>query len=251
MIKKLDQDIIDILRSNNTKYFHLMKIPKIPDEQYDRLVVAIDSIGGTWSEKHNGFLFNYDPKNKVDELINSGEFNLSEELIWRRKTQYHPTPKNIVDTMISMANIKENDVVVEPSAGQGAILDRLPKYVKTIAIELDENNIKVLREKGYNVIGEDFLKISNIEYNKVIMNPPFSNNQDVKHILHAYKLLKKGGTLVAIINGNSIERRYTNDACKNFFEEIKDTNYEIINLPEGSFSESNTMINTAIIKIQK
>lgn len=251
MVRRLDKDIINILKSNETKVFHLMKIPNIPDEQYDRLVVAIGSIGGTWSEKHQGFMFNHNPKSDIDKLIKSGEFDLSEEKIWKEKVQFYPTPSKIVDIMIKMANLKKNDIVLEPSAGRGAILDRLPDYVKTVAVEFDESNVKTLHEKGHNVFWADFLEMNNIECNKVIMNPPFSKYQDVKHILHAYNLLKKGGTLVAIMNGNTIERRNTNETCKNFFETIKDTNYEIINLPEGSFAESDTMINTAIIKIQK
>src|SRR3546814_1183198 len=33
----------------------------------------------------------------------------------------------------------------------------------------------------------------------VVMNPPFEKGQDVAHVLHAWRSLKTGGTLVAIM----------------------------------------------------
>jgi 16S rRNA G1207 methylase RsmC len=35
-------------------------------------------------------------------------------------------------------------------------------------------------------------------YDRILMNPPFANGADIKHILHAIELLKPGGRLVAI-----------------------------------------------------
>ena len=32
-----------------------------------------------------------------------------------------------------------------------------------------------------------------MEFDKIVMNPPFEKKQDVKHILRAYSLLKNGG----------------------------------------------------------
>lgn len=39
-------------------------------------------------------------------------------------------------------------------------------------------------------------------YSRVIMNPPFSHGQDIRHILRAFSLLRPGGVLVAVcLNG--------------------------------------------------
>ena len=35
-------------------------------------------------------------------------------------------------------------------------------------------------------------------FDRIIMNPPFANADDIKHIMHALKMLKPGGRLVAI-----------------------------------------------------
>ena len=36
-------------------------------------------------------------------------------------------------------------------------------------------------------------------YDRIIMNPPFSNRQDAEHVRHAYDLLKPNGRIVAIM----------------------------------------------------
>ncbi len=41
-------------------------------------------------------------------------------------------------------------------------------------------------------------------YSRVIMNPPFSHGQDIRHILRAFSLLRPGGVLVAVcLNGHA------------------------------------------------
>ena len=36
-------------------------------------------------------------------------------------------------------------------------------------------------------------------YDRIIMNPPFSNRQDAEHVRHAYELLRPNGRIVAIM----------------------------------------------------
>lgn len=251
MNTKIEKEVLNILMSDELKVFHLMKIPEISDELYDKLVLSISSIGGTWSERHKGFIFKNNPMEKIQDLIKEESFDLSEEKIWKEKVQFYPTPADIVEKMINLANIQKGDVVLEPSAGQGAILDKIPSFAKTIAVELDEKNIKVLKNKGYSVYWGDFLEMDNFEITKVIMNPPFSRFQDIQHIAHAFKMLKKGGCLVAIMNENTLIRGEKNSYVKELLKVITDNKHEIIHLPEGSFEESGTMINTVLVKIEK
>jgi 16S rRNA G1207 methylase RsmC len=71
------------------------------------------------------------------------------------------------------------------------------------------------------------------------MNPPFANGQDIKHIEHALTLLKPGGRLVAICaNGPRQQERLLPMATK--WKE----------LPAGSFSDSGTEVNAAILVIE-
>ena len=43
---------------------------------------------------------------------------------------------------------------MEPSAGQGNLLRHIPKCKEIIAIEMDQHNCKVLKEKGYNPVNQ-------------------------------------------------------------------------------------------------
>ena len=249
MKKELSKEVLNVLEE--TQVFHLVKIPKISDELYDKLVVAIDAIGGTWSERQRGFIFAYDPTEKIKEIIIDKTFDLTEEKIWKERIQFYPTPTKIARQMVDLAELVDGDIVLEPSAGRGAILDLFPNYVKKVAVELDESNVKVLHQKGHQVFWGDFLTMEGLECTKVIMNPPFSKNQDIKHIMHAYNLLKPNGILVAIINENTLLRGTTNELCGRFLSVLDSIKHEIIHLPEGTFAESGTMINTAIIKMWK
>ncbi|MCP5006254.1 MAG: hypothetical protein GY941_20290, partial [Planctomycetes bacterium] len=72
------------------------------------------------------------------------------------------------------------------------------------------------------------------------MNPPFKDGADIKHINHAFGMLKPGGRLVAICaNGPRQQRTFKSKATL-----WKD-------LPEGSFKNQGTNVNTAMIILDK
>ena len=81
------------------------------------------------------------------------------------------------------------------------------------------------------------------------MNPPFSDSQDIKHITHAFSFLKSGGVLVAIACEGPFFRQ--DKKSTSFREFLESHNAEVIQLPEGTFKESGTMVRTRLIKIEK
>lgn len=138
------------------------------------------------------------PKKIVDDILNG---NISKHFV--------PTPTEIIDRMISeIGFIKAADKILEPSAGFGHIADRLVEKTvltpdKIDVIEPVEDLRRVLYTKGYNLVGYDILKYNpKIQYDKIIMNPPFDNGSDILHLVHCFNLLKKGGKLVSILPEN-------------------------------------------------
>jgi hypothetical protein len=115
---------------------------------------------------------------------------------------FYPTPPGVVERMVRIADIKPGSEVLEPSAGTGSIADVLHKKgAKVHAIERMPLLAEVLRkEKPYSdhVKQEDFLK-HNQTYERIVMNPPYGWQLEIKHTLHAYDLLKPGGKLVALL----------------------------------------------------
>jgi 16S rRNA G1207 methylase RsmC len=98
----------------------------------------------------------------------------------------------------------------------------------------------------YRVIGSDFLSIEpRQDYDRVVMNPPFENQQDIDHVLHALEFLRPGGRLVSIMSAGVLFRQ--NKKTVEFREMID----EITALPEGSFKLSGTNVNTSMVVINK
>lgn len=211
---------------------------------YEAVNKCLESIGGKWNRKAKGHVFDEDPAELIDNLIITGE-----TVDLKKEFQYFPTPKEIGLRMIEMADIRPTDILLEPEAGQGAIADLFPKENSKILIELNLQNAEVLYQKGYSVDVMDFLQFDRVIADKIIMNPPFSKQQDIDHICHAFDVMKAEGILVSIVSESPFFRE--NKKSVNFRKFLSENNAEIYDLPEGAFKESGTMVKTRIIKIHK
>ena len=87
-------------------------------------------------------------------------------------------------------------------------------------------------------------------YDRLIMNPPFSNDQDLDHVRHAFDLLREGGRLVAIMPCSSLTNRHTNKA-KAFVEWFEGALAAVYDLPEDTFKAAGANIRTKLIVIDK
>jgi hypothetical protein len=181
---------------------------------------------------------------------------LEREIIGQKFEGYFPTPKGLADRVAETADIKPNMRVLEPSAGKGSLADAALQYLNG-----DKSNIttiepvsplqNILKVKGYNVSEDrDFLDHKG-EYDRIIMNPPFENMQDVDHVKHAYKLLAKGGKLVAITSESPFFRG--DKKATEFRDWLDNVGGESEKLPEGSFktSDRSTGVNTRLVTITK
>lgn len=241
---KIPQEVITILsQSNVTDNILYLPERQLGRQLYVSVNKCLEMIGGKWNRKIKGHIFNNNISDILDEMINTGEV-----ADIKKEYQFFPTPKNIVTDMLSMVTINKNDILMEPSAGQGNILDEFPKENSYIAVELMPENCNILRNKGYTVIQNDFLLI-NDHADIIIMNPPFSKQQDIKHIKHAWSLLNAGGTLISIVSESPFFR-ITNEA-KDFRSWLTENNADIIDLNSGDFKTSGTNVKTRIIKVIK
>ena len=114
---------------------------------------------------------------------------------------------------------------------------------------MDHKNIEILKANVIEGRNEflclDFLDYNEKKFDRIVMNPPFSNSQDAKHILHAYSLLRDGGTLVSVAS-SSIQTREGK-----LYDELRALPIEWIKVDGGAFKESGTLVNTVILKISK
>ena len=81
-------------------------------------------------------------------------------------------------------------------------------------------------------------------YDRIIMNPPFSNRRDAQHVRHAYGLLKPGGRIVAIMGEGVF---FGNDQkAQDFRDWLESVGGTSEKLPEGSFMDPSLPVTTGV-----
>ena len=210
---------------------------------------ALEAIGGKWNRKAQGHIFANDPEDALDNAILTGEVTSP------NKNGYFPTPKAIVMKLCDLADIQPGQCALEPSAGQGAISTELyHRGANVFACELLEANRKVLLEDGMPAISlfsePDFMKLETTQrFDRVVMNPPFEKRQDVFHVRKAFDMLVPGGRLVSVMSAGV---KFREDRIgREFRDFVQSHEGEIIDLPEGSFKESGTGVNTVIVVMDR
>lgn len=204
--------------------------------------------------QRNTFVFPSDAKPYIDRLMGGEKVNLKKEF------QFFATPSDLADELVELANINSPDLMVlEPSGGQGAIINAIFKKESGLCVhtfELMEINRNVLSKIKYCIIlGEDFLTAPNTDhylhgsFHRVIANPPFSKNQDIDHIYKMYEYCKKGGRIVSVASKHwQLSSNKKETEFRNWLELL---GAEIIEIEKGRFKESGTMISSVIIVINK
>jgi len=93
---------------------------------------------------------------------------------------YFPTPQWFAAGMLDkyvLPRLRDDDVLVEPSCGDGSFLREFPAHVKGYGVEIDAKLAEVARAtSGRTVLTGDFLKMElPIVPTKIVGNPPFSS----------------------------------------------------------------------------
>jgi len=168
--------------------------------------------------------------------------------------QLFPTPVDLAQRMADLAEIRPGDRVLEPSAGTGRLIGAMggrmfghnPECGEVLAIEINHSLTDTLRAQFplTDVRCTDFLQCNGDigTFDAVIMNPPFENAVDIKHITHAMTMLKPGGRLVAICANGPRQ----NEKLKPLVESMGGI-WEP--LPAGTFAESGTGVNTVLLSM--
>lgn len=160
--------------------------------------------------------------------------------------QLFPTPPDVAARMVELANLpvcNRSLRILEPSAGTGRLIDAAFTYAgQIVAVEKNYSLAERLRTSyaTVNVQCEDFLECNgNLgKFDRVLMNPPFENGSDIKHIQHAITFLKPGGRLVAIC---------ANGPRQNEILQPLSTKWD--ELPEGTFA--GTGVRTVLLTIDE
>ena len=190
-------------------------------------------------------------KGKTDEEIHAEKVaELVRGLQFSKIPGYFPTPDAVIDIMLDYADVQPMHLVLEPSAGSGAIVDRLPSECLTVVYEINHTLCEILQAKGFDARPVDFLEAGGtFEFDRVLMNPPFEKLQDIDHVLAAFARLKSGGRLVSVMSPGPFFR--DTEKCRAFRTFIDESGAEVIDLPDGSFKESGTGVASKLVIIDR
>ncbi len=232
----------------------VIKLPASPipldRKLYLEVAKSLELIGGKWKgNKIMGFVFPTDPTELLNQIAGGDKRNLKKEF------QFFGTPDALADELVILANIQKEHTVLEPSAGQGAIIKAIQRHLpKSVDYcELMPINQTFLNKIPFTtMVCEDFLNIpfncTNF-YDRIIANPPFNKNQDIDHVRKMYEVLKIGGRLVSITSTHwqsSSNKKETE--FRNWLDKVEAVIQEV---PAGTFKESGTNIKTCILIIDK
>ena len=226
---------------------------KLPNIQLDRklymeVAKALELIGGKWKGgKIFGFVFQTCPKDLLDEIANGEKRNLKKEF------QFFATPEQLADKLVYLADLKQHDTILEPSAGQGSIIKAINKVCDVVVdcYELMELNALILNKSGLNfrLLSDDFFNHKGKSYSKIIANPPFTKNQDIDHLKEMYGCLSRGGRLVCITSESWAFGSQKKQV--DFRQWLDEVNAEVIDIEKETFKESGTNVGGKIIVINK
>ncbi len=231
----------------------VIKLPNVQLERklYQDTAKALELIGGKWKGgKVAGFIFPTDPTELLDQIANGEKRNLKKEF------QFFATPDSLADYLVELANINDPFLtVLEPSAGQGAIVKALQRKEPELVVHayelMDINKTFLSKIEKCIILGEDYLdtKARKFLFDRIVANPPFAKNQDIDHIRAMYEDLDSGGRLVSIASEswvNGFQKKQVE-----FREWLEEVDAEILDIERGTFKESGTMVGGKIIVINK
>ena len=170
--------------------------------------------------------------------------------------QLFPTPPALAVRMVEEADIQPNHRVLEPSAGTGAIVDAIRAAIQAAGGQCDIEAVEINPALAHRLAFHDALGGNRVhpgdfleqngnlgQFDRIVMNPPFENGADIKHIQHAMKMLKPGGRLVAICANGPRQQTILKPLAENSGGWYED-------LPAGTFASQGTNVNTALLLIE-
>lgn len=231
---RIDNEAIAVLADSTLEGNKLFLPPtQLERSLYVKVDKALKAIGGKWNRSARAHLFDNDPEELVEQLLQTGEV-----VDAKKEFQFFETPDALAKELVEMADIKPGESVLEPSAGKGRIARLMPGCD---VVELNPDNRKYLQEAGFNVVGEDFLACTG-KYNVIVANPPFSRQQDIDHVLHMLEVAER---VVSIMSASVLWR--DNKKTVEFRDLVDSMGGKITPLPDNTFKESGTLVKTCVV----
>lgn len=251
---KVTNDVISVLSEARVDGHKLFLGGQLDRSLYTRTNKVLEAAGGKWNRKEKAHIFDCSAEGRIDEIILTGSI-----IVPKNDFNYFPSPEKIVNGMVESANIKDGDVVLEPSCGDGRIVKAIANaanHLKIIAVELDNSRVEKLLSDpefiatGAELVNGDYLDYSpTLKFDVIVMNPPFKNKADIKHTDHALDLLADRGRLRGILSAGVLFRQ--DSLTKAFRKRVELLGGTFTKLEENAFKDSGTLVSTVLLEIDQ
>jgi hypothetical protein len=278
--RSVPDTILDVLARSTTVDNRLDLPGQLDPAEYRIIKKVINDLGGTWNRKAGTHLWpaGAETSDVIEPVLLTG-------LVTDERKQFDAfyTPPDIAGQVIAAADIGPGSLILEPSAGTGALALLAAEALHAAgpsgtppgavdAYELRDLTWPGLTDFGTHPLigcpgeprhwvnaddtldlftGIDFLAVDptvrTARYSRVVMNPPFSHQQDMRHVLHAARFVAPGGRLVAIMSP-AFQFRTTPTAreFRAWLDEHPHTNEA---LPDGAFKTAGTGVRTNLLTV--
>ena len=209
LIPEAIDDILNLRAIGNRLYWSITLSKK--NKVLIKKIIKV--LGGKWSYLGRCYLMPDSVVNLFRKVLETGEFpDLYPNPI------FYECPDDVLSRILTLANLQPNDVVLEPTAGNGkivfAVRDAGIAGVECTAVELDwygwreierSNENKKHRVKIHAIWG-DFQNPRRLrlpagkKYNVVLCVPPIWNETEIRILNRAYDELEPDGRFIGVVS---------------------------------------------------
>lgn len=250
--------VIRILERADYNGDRLVITERLDRPDYQAVNKVLEAAGGKWDKKAKAHVFPSTAYDLLDPVFVSGRIQVPKD-----DFEFFPTPDDLaMDLATRFHNRYGMDVncsILEPSAGVGNLIQPFLNQnlynegnLKFTLVEKNPVTFKLLEAKfgnkpGVRLINADIMQyaFTGEGFDRIIMNPPFSKQQDIDHLLCVLPRLNPGGHVMAIMS-SSVGFR-TNKKTEEFRQMVRDFDGTIEEIPPGSFKAAGTMVNTVVV----
>lgn len=179
-------------KTDGTWYFSDSSLQKSQIEDLER---TLSFIGGV--KERGSWMFPYEPTATFDSIVAMG---LIPEV---KSHQFYPTPASIAQYVAQILKCTPTDRVLEPSAGRGDLLTFLNAEPENVTcVEVSPLFCDILSAKGYSAHNKDFIAWSKESpdcFDKIAINPPYSEGRAKEHTVTALNHLSEKGIMAAVL----------------------------------------------------
>lgn len=228
---------------------------------------ALRALGGTWNRKAGGHVFPSAPGEALATMLASGQAPALPKA--RHQVEgYFATPdalaQLVVETYTVIPDLSVHARVLEPSAGDGALVRavrRVNPAVEVVAVEPnteraaridDGSGLVSVQAERFEDVARRHAQVQAWPFDAVVMNPPFAlpgaATAWIDHVDLALSLVRPGGRVTAIVPAGFTYR--TDRKHQRIRDQVEQFGGWRA-LPEKSFTTSGTDVATAVIWMER